>query len=400
MVRCVVPWTQIEVCTTGFVRPCAEFNRDIVDDAGNKFDLNNPNTDLRKVWNSKDLQSIRQSFLDGECLDECSKCWQQEQQGLLSRRERELDAHGKHIQHCTTTTANDPILLDVKLGIKCNLQCKICNSEYSHNWIKDEQEIYGQVINVQNGKDWTDDTQNWKHIKDISTNLETLYLSGGEPLLLDNHIDLLQHLVDTGAAPNIWLKTHTNGTIRLSDKLLSLLQQFKSVQLMYSIDDIGKRFEYQRPPVKWNKVRDNFLAAMQHDWIDLRINYTVSLLNCLSGTEFTKWCNDIGFPMKHVIVNFLRYPIYYELGILSEQQKTYLLAHIGNTDLDQQVIKYMNTQFWDSVVNKDWKINSRLDLDKLRKYAILSIDKRKHLDLHAVSPEIAELVNGRYLDNQ
>lgn len=115
LVKCVVPWTQIEVCTTGFTRPCAEFNRDILDDNGNKFDLNNPDTDLYKVWNSADLKNIRQRFLDGEQLPECSKCWQQEQQGLLSRRERELDAHGKYLKHCTTTDANDPILLDVKL---------------------------------------------------------------------------------------------------------------------------------------------------------------------------------------------------------------------------------------------------------------------------------------------
>lgn len=253
---------------------------------------------------------------------------------------------------------------------------------------------------MQNGKDWTDDTENWQHIKDISTNLETLYLSGGEPLLLENHVDLLQHLVDTGVASNIWLKTHTNGTKRLDDKLLSLLKQFKSVRLMYSIDDIGERFEYQRPPVKWSKVRDNFVAAMQHDWLDLRITYTISLLNCLSGTEFTDWCNDIGFPLEHVEVNFLRYPIYYELGILSDQQKEFLLKHIGDTDLDQKVKKYMNTQFWPSVVNKDWQINSRSDLDKLRRYAILSIDKKKQLDLGRVSPVIAELVDGRYLDNK
>ena len=399
--KCMVPWTHIEVCTTGFTRPCAEFNRDLVDDNGNKFDLNDPDTDLNTVWHSNDIKSIRQAFLDGKQLPECSKCWQQEQQGLLSRRQRELDAHGKHLKNCVSTHANNPILLDVKLGIKCNLQCKICNSEYSNNWIKDEKDIFGQVINVQDGKDWTDHSVNWRHIKDVSKDLEALYLSGGETLMLPNTIDLLQHLVDIDVAKNIWLKIHTNGTVRISDKMLEVFKCFKAVRLMYSIDDIGDRFEYQRPPTSWKKVESNFLQAMQHTWLDLRITYTVSLLNCLSGTEFTQWCNDIGFPLKYVEVNFLRHPVYYELGILSKSQKDLLISHMGNTDIDQQVVKYMNTQYYASPKNTDWKINSQKDLDNLRRYVILSIDNRKNLDLHSVSPVIAELINGeRYLGNQ
>ena len=390
--KCMVPWTHVEVCTTGFVRPCAEFNRDILDEDGNKFDLNKPETDLRKVWNSQDLKDIRQRFLNGEKLSECSKCWQQEQQGLLSRRQRELDAHGKHLDICTDTTAPDPILLDVKLGIKCNLQCKICNSEYSNNWIKDEQEMFGQVINVQNGKDWTDDNINWQHIKDVAENLEVLYLSGGETLLLPNTIDLLQHLIDIDVAKNIWLKIHTNGTIRLSDTMLNIFKCFKAVRLMYSIDDIGSRFEYQRPPTKWSKVETNFIQAMQYDWIDLRITYTVSLLNSLSGTALTNWCKNVGFPLEHVEVNFLRHPIYYELGILSDQQKQFLMSHMGNSDIDQQVIKYMKTQYYNTVENTDWRINSRKDLDNLRKYVILSLDKKSKYKLEDVTPEIAKLI--------
>ena len=37
-----------------------------------------------------------------------------------------------------------------------------------------------------------------------------------------------------------------NGTIFPTDKQIDLLQKFANVKIQLSIDDIGKRFEYQR----------------------------------------------------------------------------------------------------------------------------------------------------------
>jgi len=44
--KCIVPWTQIEVCATGYVRPCAEYLYEFTDEQGNKLDLNNKDTTL------------------------------------------------------------------------------------------------------------------------------------------------------------------------------------------------------------------------------------------------------------------------------------------------------------------------------------------------------------------
>lgn len=401
MPKCIVPWTQMEIGPTGYVRPCAEYNHDFVDEQGNKLDVNNPNTDVAKLWNNQEYKKLRQQFLDGEKPDGCSKCWKQEEQGITSRRQREMEIHQKHFDRFNSVDAPSPVLLDIKLGSLCNLKCRICNSEYSHNWIDDELELFGQTLNKNVGKDWVLDEGNWTALKSIAENLEVIYLSGGEPFLIEKHFELFDYLIGQGLAKNIWLKIHTNGSIKLNDRIINLLREFKSVQLMYSYDDIGARYEYQRPPARWSRMEANFLDAMSYDFIDLRITYTISILNALSGQDMEQWCNSIGFPLEHIFVNFLRYPIYYDLSMLSHEQKSYILERLSDCYLDQEVAKYLRTQHQDVVANPGWKIKTRKDLDNLRKYVILSLDKKSKTTLEQVNPEIARLLDVQeHLGNQ
>jgi|DEB0MinimDraft_6_1074348.scaffolds.fasta_scaffold00028_25 MoaA/NifB/PqqE/SkfB family radical SAM enzyme len=392
MRKCIVPWTQIEVCATGFVRPCAEYKYDFVNEDGSKTDLNDANTTLESVWNNHEYTRLRQQYINGEEPDGCSKCFTQESQGILSRRQREMEVHGKHLHLMNSLDAPNPVLFDVKLGNHCNLQCKICNSEFTKKWEQTELEIFGQVINPSYGKDWVTQKQNWDSIVNISENLEVLYLSGGEPFLINDHYTLLDHLIETDRAKNIWIKFHTNGSFKLTNRLLEIFSKFQSIQLHYSIDDVGANYEYQRPPAKWRRLEENFKHAMQQD-VDVKITYTVGLLNSLSGTNMEKWCDSIGFDIDNLVCNFLHDPIFYNISLLDRQQKNYLLEHLGTGVIDNEVRKFMETQHLEEIKNKNWRINSRKELDNLRKYVISKLDSKSKVSLMDVNPVIAKLVN-------
>lgn len=392
MSKCIVPWTQLEICATGYVRPCAEYHHDMRNDNGTKLDVNDPNISITDIWNNHEYAKLRKQFLNDEKPDGCKKCWKQEDQGLPSRRQHEMEIHKSHLYKMELLDAPNPILLDIKLGNFCNLKCRICNSEYSHMWGKDELELFKQTISKNFGKDWTTDDANWNAIKSIVDNLEVLYLSGGEPFLIEKHNELFDYMIEKDIAKNVSLKFHTNGTVRLNDKILYTLKQFKNVTMMYSIDDIGRRYEYQRPPARWDRIESNFKHALEQDFLDMRITYTISVLNVLSGKEMEQWCQSVGFPLDRVFLNFLRSPVYYDLSMLSYEQKDYLYGFLGNNHIDTEVAKYLKTQHHDSVANTDWQIKTQEDLDNLRKYVILNLDKKSKLKLADVSPEIAKLV--------
>ena len=389
--KCIVPWTQIEVCATGYARPCAEYLDWLVDDNGNRIDLNNPDTTLDDAWNNKEYKKLRQQYINGEQPAGCRKCFSQEEQGILSRRQRELEVHGKHLHLMESTDAPDPVLFDLKLGNHCNLKCKICCSEFSTKWEDTELELFGQVINANCGKNWVQQQDNWNSILDISNNAEVLYLSGGEPFLIDEHRQLINHLIAQDKAKDIWIKYHTNGTFKLTDELLEQFAQFKRIQLHYSIDDIGQGYEYQRTPAKWQRIEENIKHALEQD-VDIRITYTVSLLNCLSGAAMEQWCNSVGIALDQIDINFLHDPVYYNISALSKQQKDYIKQLLGDGWIDQEVYKFMDTQHQEDIKDAEWKVNSREELDNLRRYVILSLDKKSKLNLENVSPEIAELV--------
>jgi len=400
MVKCVVPWTQIEICATGYVRPCAEYHHDLTDNDGNKLDVNNPHHSIKDIWNNHEYVKLRENFLKGEWPEGCRKCYKQEEQGIVSRRQYELDINGHHLKNCNSVQADNPKLLDIKLSSLCNLKCRICNSEFSHNWVEDEQEIYGLVLNKNAGRNWIDHEENWTDIKQIVDNLETLYLSGGEPFLIEKHFELLDYMIETDVAKNIRIKFATNGTIKLNDKILNRLKHFKSVTVMYSIDDIGKRYEYQRPPAHWQVIERNFLDALQHDFLDIVITCTIGLLNCTSGKEFEAWCESINFPLDKVFLNFVRAPIYYDISMLDTNQKEYINSLLGDNHIDNEVRKYIRSQHHDNISDTAWGINSHKDLDNLRKYVILSLDKKSKHKLEDVSNDIMRLINEEHLVNK
>lgn len=386
-----MPWTQIEVCATGWARPCAEYLDWLVDDNGNRIDLNDPNTTLDDAWNNSEYKKLRQQYINGEQPAGCRKCFSQEEQGILSRRQRELEVHGKHLHLMNSTDAPDPVLFDLKLGNHCNLKCKICCSEFSTKWEDTELELFGQIINANCGKNWVRQQDNWDSILDISNNAEVLYLSGGEPFLIDEHRQLINHLISQDKAKDIWIKYHTNGTFKLTDELLEQFAQFKRIQLHYSVDDIGASYEYQRTPAKWQRVEENIKHALKQD-VDIRITYTVSLLNCLSGDVMEQWCKDVGISLDQIDINFLHDPIYYNISALSREQKNYIKQLLGNGWIDQEVYKFIDTQHQEDITDTEWKVYSRKDLDNLRKYVILSLDKKSKYKLEDVTPEIAKLI--------
>ena len=65
--------------------------------------------------------------------------------------------------------------------------------------------------------------------------------------LIKRHFDILQTLVDKGRAKDISISYNTNGSIYPKD-YIDLWKQFKSVQVFFSVDGVGERFNYIRHP--------------------------------------------------------------------------------------------------------------------------------------------------------
>ena len=131
----------------------------------------------------------------------------------------------------------DLLRLDYWTGDLCNLACVICGPQNSSVW--------KQQLNIPINRRINSVNDFWTNL-DL-TKIKFVHFNGGEPLLSKEHVKFLH------AFPNkeqVTLNYNTNGTILPGKELNDLWLQFKLVQLDFSIDDIGDRFEYQRWPAK------------------------------------------------------------------------------------------------------------------------------------------------------
>ena len=373
---CIVPWTHIEVSPSGDVRPCCEYESSM----GN---ISHNDNNIIDVWNNDLFKQLRQDYLNGVNPAGCAKCTQCEDVGIKSRRQYENKKYKHLFNKATSVTADDPAMMDIKFGNICNIKCRICSSKNSHVWKKDEIKLFGFTTIEDNRQPWVDIDSRWDELSEFIDNLEVLYISGGEPLLIKKNYQFLQACIEKNKSKDISVRILTNGTIALEPKLIEILKQFKHVYIGYSIDDLGEKFNYQRNPAKWDKVETNFINALKNDFIHFGISYSISVFNVLSGEEFINWCNQINFPVKNIVKNFVRHPNHFDISMLMPNEKEQIIKKLGDNIIDNDIKNYLLSTFTN---------HSLGDVRNNRIQIITGIDDLRNEKFNQVFPELNQIL--------
>ena len=216
--------------------------------------------------------------------DYCKWCVDPEYNGQPSRRQDVIQAvKSKFFKEGESLTR-----LDVSLNNLCNLKCTICDIHSSTSWIPDHIAL----------GDTVPDEYHHKKAKKLTINdprelenLEYVKFQGGEPLLNEQHLHLLEMFDEIGILQNLVIHYNTNGTQIVDDKVLKLWGKAKLVDLFFSIDDVEERFEYQRFGAKWDHVNDNlkwFTDNLEPNHV-FKITTTISLLNICNLKNLIHW---------------------------------------------------------------------------------------------------------------
>ena len=237
------------------------------------------------------LQDVRQQFDQRQWPASCGYCKKIEDSGGASRRQ---GSNQWFQDNGLDNTTVEFVRLDYWVGDLCNLACAICGPAYSSVWKQQLQ------IPIEQRKTVVNDF--WKDL-DLDQ-LRYVHFNGGEPLLNREHVRFLQALPNKSQTV---INYNTNGTVRPSEELKSLWLEFKLVEVVFSIDDIGARFEYQRWPAKWDQVQDNlqwYIDQGNHNSM-YAVNTTVSWLNNHNLPQLDQWleknfaCTRFTDPIAH-----------------------------------------------------------------------------------------------------
>jgi MoaA/NifB/PqqE/SkfB family radical SAM enzyme len=381
--KCILPWIHIESTSTGHVRPCCLYRGSIEID-GKSISLDK--FSLLDAWQSQYMNDLRQSFLRGEKPEGCLSCWEMEESGKTSKRQISLQQYSHRLDRFNSPVQM-PIYLDLKLGTVCNLKCRSCSSFSSSKWASDEIKIYGKSMNSNLHSYWIEeDSPLWNDLKEILPFIEHFDFTGGEPFLVKKHFDILKICVDKNYAKDITIHYNTNGTVMPTDEMFDIWKQFKNVEMMFSIDGVGDKFEYLRHPGKWGDLLAVFEKVKSLEIFYVNMCYSVTVFNILYVKEFVKWFQQHNLPADRLYFNLIWKPEYLNIKNMSPESKTKIKLYLDSINIDD---RYFNDRIQE-LLNFMFDGGDNLELEFIKRTQQLDLIRGE--DFSKVFSELAEIL--------
>ena len=392
---CVLPWVSLETSPIGTVRPCCLAEEEITDNAGDKFNL--ATAQFSTIQNSQYMRNLRQEFVDAKQPATCRKCWREERAGRTSKRMHTLDRLKHMISNQDWTIDAKPLMfLDLKLGNICNLKCRICGSWSSSQFATEELQWLGADEDKKASFHYTMLRQGawprenpvfWSEIEGVVDQLTYIEFTGGEPFMIQEHFDLLQRLVDRGIAGNIEIHYNTNGT-HYPAQGENIWRHFKTVEIAFSIDDVGARFEYQRTNAVWHEVEINLAQFRElrrhHDNIQLQVCSTVNVFNVCYLEELSHWIDQQMFDF--VYWNMMHEAYYFSISTLPESAKRVISQRLQLAQVNDH-----DRQEFNRII--DFMMGAPSLDGQILRMKIADLDRKRNQNLAQVEPEFATLID-------
>ena len=323
------------------------------------------NTDVtpEQAWNSPERHKIIEQVKNGKTIPGCIACYKLEKNGQTSRRLQSKELYENFLKEDSIDAISSPLAIDYSVGNLCNLKCTICRPNHSSSWISDWAKLYpnekmdhyfyrkNQYVSIE-------DTDYLKNIRVLH------FHGGGDPLLSSDHVRLLKNVESVKGLQDVRVYYNINATNHVTQEVLDLWSKCQLVELYFSIDDVGERFEYQRTGARWNHTletmnwfRDNM--PINHMF---NINCTWGYLNFYYLDELYNWhkenfsTNRLGDP-----VNLIFQKCHHEYGLhhVSSNAKQILenkFKDIPDLMLLLSTLEISNkphVKFWDSIERLD-----------------------------------------------
>lgn len=267
------------------------------------------NNSLEEIWNNGTMRQVRKQVLCGERPDACQPCFNLEDQGVESLRQRHIkdsfpDSRCNLYPNALDTLRDDYSMpfefptIEIKINNLCNLKCRMCNPLDSTQWkdwkavesfYKDEDNYLVGAVEKLNLMEspyvglFEEKSDFWSNLEKLLPYFKRVEFAGGEPLMDPNHYKILDLLSRNGN--NIELKYATNGTvtgIKGGRTIYDYWPKFKRVSVNVSIDGVNDVYEYIRGNGKFSEVEENVKIFKSFSNVDYVVGaFTVQANNIM-----------------------------------------------------------------------------------------------------------------------
>lgn len=345
---CAIPWIHLNLEPNGKVVPCCLTSHH------NYFSGDLTKDSIEEIWNSENMKALRKEMMEGREPKICATCFDRERVTGESGRifhNREFKNVLKDIPIITESdgTCNKMELKywDFRFSNLCNLKCRSCGPRYSSSWVPDAKKLgytsQEKVWNIES----VNNVPNYDFLKDQVKHVQKIYFAGGEPLLMPEHWQTLDLLVENKRF-DVKVSYNTNASSWTYGKKNALdywkLWEPGKLEVWPSIDEIGERAELIRSGTVWSKIEDNLKELTTLDNITIRPGMTIGAWNVRRLPVIINHLIDIGvINSKHYYQNFfinlLEHPTHYHVHILPDDYRKETIAEL------KEFIQSHNTKY-------------------------------------------------------
>ena len=301
-----------------------------------------------------------------------------------------------------------PNSLDIRFGNLCNQKCIMCSPQFSNLWYEEyfdynKTNTFGQVAEIVVTKDpttkkwieppelnWFEDPRWWPIFEKMMPYLKHIYVTGGEPMVTPAHDEMLDRLIESGYAKNIWLEYDSNCSA-INNKIVDRWAHFQKVDIRASMDAIGEQYNLIRFGGKWEKFSANIqrlktLEKESSGKIRLQSASTCFQMSTIfSIIESEQWCKEMGIGFH---LRFLEGPARHRVASLPAAIKLELIEHyrqyLSVSEKAILIIKHLENHM-------DPKYESKEALEDFLKFMDY-LDTGRKTDWKKVFPKVHDLV--------
>lgn len=267
---------------------------------------------LDGILASDKWQEIREA-IKNKC-GECIACWNDENNGVVSRREWSNEVMPDHKEF---------ILEDLEIGLDytCNMMCRSCKPDQSSKWNSAtgvlDTLLPFEPMRYEKSNNHSKFTKDMKRILENSdlSNLRLVRLVGGEPFYSKSFDWFIDKLYNETDVKNLEFAVSTNASIIPKMETMHKILEMKKVRIDLSLDAVGDLASTIRWGVDWEIVKENVLRwvrlATMHKNIVLQCHPTISILNVNKLQELVDFLDEQKIEFS---ASMLRGPEYLDLN--------------------------------------------------------------------------------------
>jgi hypothetical protein len=288
---------------------------------------------------------MREMMQEGTRPKECEYCWKIEDMGkdadgnepVSDRTYKTVIYEDSDLDRIATLDPQFDVnlkTLEIAFDRTCQLACSYCNPAFSSTWVKDirtnggyqgiKSDARGHFIDdapyaepFDQGEDNPYVDAFWRWWPELSSELEEIRVTGGEPLMTPSIYKLFDWFKETDDPNKHKMRLAINSNLMakepLLNKFIDATQHIDHFHVYTSCEAYGPQAEYIRDGLEWDIWTSQFERfATEARYEGVHMMMTINALCLDTITEFWDWSLSMkrkyGHHVPGISVNILRFP--------------------------------------------------------------------------------------------